>query len=52
MEQHIQRGTNVREIIETVRNGSREPAKMGRELCRYDFKYNAISGKVKNTLSS
>ena len=47
MEQCIPRGTNEREIIQAVRNGSREPAKMGRELCRYDFSLNDFWQKKK-----
>ena len=42
MEQCVPRGTNEREIAESIRNGSRELAKLGRDICRYDFKFNAM----------
>jgi len=38
-EQAIERGTSVAEVREAVVKGSREPAKRGRELCRYNFSY-------------
>ena len=38
-EQAIERGATESEIKEAIRKGSREPAKYGRELCRYNFAY-------------
>ncbi len=37
------RGTGAThdEVIETIRSGSRETAKHGRELCRENFQFNA-----------
>ena len=39
LEQAEERGATEDEVTEAVRNGSREPAKYGRELCRYSFPY-------------
>jgi hypothetical protein len=36
-EQARERGATVAEVDEAVRKGTREPAKHGRELCRYNF---------------
>ena len=38
-EQADERGTNEVEIMEAVMNGTREPAKNERELCRYNFQF-------------
>jgi len=38
-EQASERGTNEAEVKEAIINGSREPAKHGRELCRYNFRF-------------
>ncbi|OHE81049.1 MAG: hypothetical protein A2107_11840 [Verrucomicrobia bacterium GWF2_62_7] len=36
-EQAAERGASVSEVREAIAKGSREPAKRGRELCRYNF---------------
>ena len=33
----MERGASVAEVREAIAKGSREPAKRGRELCRYNF---------------
>ncbi len=38
-EQARERGASENEVREAVTKGSREPAKRGRELCRYNFKF-------------
>lgn len=38
-EQMIERGANEAEVKEAITKGSREPAKHGRELCRYNFTF-------------
>ncbi len=38
-EQARERGATEAEVREAIVNGSREPAKRGRELCRYNFTY-------------
>ena len=38
-EQANERGTNEAEIKEAIMKGSREPAKHGRQLCRYNFSF-------------
>jgi hypothetical protein len=38
-EQARERGASETEIAEAVTKGSREPAKHGRELCRYNFTF-------------
>jgi Domain of unknown function (DUF4258) len=38
-EQALERGATAAEVIETIRKGSREPAKHGREFCRYNFAF-------------
>jgi hypothetical protein len=38
-EQARERGANEAEITEAITNGSREPAKRGRKLCRYNFRF-------------
>ena len=35
-----ERGATEEEVAQTVRNGTREPAKKGRMLCRYNFPFN------------
>jgi hypothetical protein len=37
--QAAERGATEPEITEAIRKGSREPAKDGRELCRYNFTF-------------
>lgn len=41
LEQCVERGATQQEVIEAIRNGSREPAKLGRELCRENFQFDA-----------
>lgn len=36
-EQAVERGASIAEVREAIAKGSREPAKRGRELCRYNF---------------
>ena len=36
-EQAAERGATESEVKEAVRKGSRQPAKLGREMCRYNF---------------
>ncbi|MGA3266385.1 MAG: DUF4258 domain-containing protein [Verrucomicrobiota bacterium] len=38
-EQAQERGATAVEVIEAIRKGAREPAKHGRELCRYNFAF-------------
>jgi hypothetical protein len=33
----VERGASEVEVIEAIRKGAREPAKHGRELCRFNF---------------
>jgi len=40
-EQAIDRGVSEEEIIIAIRQGSRESAKLGRSLCRYNFSFDA-----------
>jgi len=40
-EQARERGAIEAEVKEAVAKGSREPAKRGRELCRYNFSFGA-----------
>ena len=37
--QAAERGASVSEVREAVVKGSREPAKLNREICRYNFPY-------------
>ncbi len=39
-EQCVERGATESEVVEAIRNGTREPAKHGREFCRYNFTFN------------
>jgi hypothetical protein len=39
-EQALERGATQAEVQEAVREGSREPATRGREMCRYNFVFN------------
>jgi len=39
-EQSLERGATVAEVREAINKGSREPAKHGREMCRYNFAFN------------
>jgi len=34
-----ERGTTTAEVVAAIRKGAREPAKHGRELCRYNFAF-------------
>ena len=38
-EQARERGATAAEVTEAIRKGTREPAKHGRELCRYNFTF-------------
>jgi hypothetical protein len=38
-EQARERGAAPGEVTEAIRKGAREPAKHGRELCRYNFTF-------------
>ena len=38
-EQAAERGATEAEVVEAIRRGSREPAKQGRELCRFNFPF-------------
>ena len=38
-EQAAERGATPAEVRDAVRKGSREPARQGRELCRYNFTF-------------
>lgn len=38
-EQAVERGATEAEVKEAVRKGAREPARQGRELCRYNFAF-------------
>ena len=38
-EQARERGATIVEVTEAIRKGTREPAKHGRELCRFNFTY-------------
>jgi len=38
-EQCIERGTNENEVKIAIEQGSREPAKKGREMCRFNFTF-------------
>jgi hypothetical protein len=39
-EQCVERGAAESEVVEAIRNGTREPAKNGREFCRFNFSFN------------
>ncbi len=41
-EQGQERGATEAEVREAVTKGTREPAKLGRELCRYNFPYGRL----------
>jgi hypothetical protein len=41
-QQCIDRGATEAEVVQAVRQGTREPAKHGRELCRYNFAFGQI----------
>ena len=36
----MERGATAGEVQEAIQKGSREPAKQGREMCRYNFTFN------------
>ncbi len=37
--QCVERGASETEVSEAIRLGTREPAKLGRSMCRYNFHY-------------
>ncbi|MFZ5516877.1 MAG: hypothetical protein ACOY90_09585 [Candidatus Zhuqueibacterota bacterium] len=39
-EQCCERGATETEVVKAIRNGIREPAKYGREICRFNFDFN------------
>jgi len=39
-EQCIERGATEAEVCHAILNGNREPAKLGREICRFSFPFN------------
>ena len=41
-EQARERGATLAEVKAAIRKGSREPAKHGREMCRYNFPFDAL----------
>jgi hypothetical protein len=42
----MERGATAAEVREAIKKGSREPAKHGREMCRYNLAFNrAWQGK-------
>jgi hypothetical protein len=42
VEQAAERGATESEVEEAVRKGARQPAKHGREMCRYNFAFGGI----------
>ncbi len=38
-EQCVERGATETEVVEAIRKGAHEPAKHGREFCRYNFPF-------------
>jgi hypothetical protein len=38
-EQCVERGATEAEVIKAIRTGAREPAKQGREMCRFNFSF-------------
>jgi len=40
-EQALERGATTAEVKEAIRKGSREAAKHGREMCRYNYAFDA-----------
>ena len=38
-EQSVERGATESEVAEAIRTGTREPAKHGREFCRFNFPF-------------
>ena len=41
-EQALERGATVAEVLEAVAKGAREPAKHGRQLCRFNVTYGKL----------
>lgn len=41
-EQCGERGATEAEVIEAIRKGGRQPAKQGRELCRFNFSFGRL----------
>lgn len=39
-EQCAERGATELEVVQAVRLGTREPAKLGRDMCRYNLPFN------------
>ena len=47
LEQCSERGTNKADVTQAIEHGAREPAKLGRMLCRFNFPYNGLwQGKL------
>ena len=42
LEQCRERGARPEAFVRAVEHGSREPAKQGRELCRFNFPYDSL----------
>jgi len=42
LDQCDERGASESEVFRAVEQGSREPAKKGREMCRFNFPYNQV----------
>ncbi|HKI37930.1 MAG TPA: DUF4258 domain-containing protein [Gemmataceae bacterium] len=38
-QQCVDRGASEAEVVQAIRQGTRQPAKHGRELCRYNFAF-------------
>jgi hypothetical protein len=46
-EQCVERGATESEVREAIRRGTRQPAKQGRTLCRFNFPYGRLwQGKL------
>lgn len=42
LEQCAERGATEGEVVSAIREGTREPAKQGREMCKFNFSYNCL----------
>lgn len=42
IQQCVERGATENEVVKAVLHGTREPAKMGRVLCRYNLSFNGV----------
>ena len=38
-QQCLDRGASEAEVVQAIRQGTRQPAKRGREMCRYNFAF-------------